>query len=231
MSYGILVENSDNRVILDETYPHIYPRISFSRSGYDSYPGSTQYQAGDLVLVTCNSSGYVGIGNTSGGSATYLSVSAYPTLPTYSANHTPPTSGYTVVLGSKMAGNLTPANSGYGTEIYNSSSQLVYTTAPYQFFKVIGTGTVSTPQNQQIPVEIAFPSLDGEFENLKNIFVLANNTAHLFVVNPYFGYDGLIGYRYEYTSGNKGRVYVTVRSFSNSGIGGINFNYLIVEKI
>lgn len=228
MSYGILVQNSDTRVILDETYSHIYPRISFQKSGGDVYPGSTSYQTQDLVLVSCNSSGYIAIGSDSSSNAAYLT--------TYLGGYHPaPTSGYTVVLGSKMAGNITPATSGYGMEIYNSSSQLVYTTSPFQFFRVLAVGNYQGAAANQAATELSFPSSIGLFEDLGNIFVLINNTAHLRLSTPpFFSLDIIIGYRYEYVSGTQGRVHVCVQDKSYGtayGVDGVGLEYLILEKL
>lgn len=233
MSYGILVQNSDNRVIIDETYSHIYPRIAGTASVGSTYP-PTSFNAGDTVFASCNSSGYIGLGVNNSGQTTWMDPDNPP------AFFSGPSAGYSYVIGSKMAGNLS-SGSGYGLEVYNSSSQMVYTTAPYQFFRIIAAGSYAGTAANQLGVQIPFPNFQyqgvehGEFEDLRNIYVLVNNTSHLRLYIPGFAnQDFLIGYRYEYTTGYRGRVWLVNETRYSSlvfGFDGASLDYLIVEKI
>jgi len=236
MSFGITVENIDGRVTIDETYPHIYPRTTITVSSGAAYPG-TGHQSGDLVLANSFNDGYIGIGAlTNGGAGSYMTTSE-------GTNRFPASFGYFVYFGSKIAGNILPAGSGYGIEVYNSSSQLVYTTDTSQAFRVVASGSFPGAPQGQPAIELSFPSAIGEFEDLTKIYVLLNNTSHFRLNDPGLGeYENITGYRFEYTTGTyvqpgkRGRVHVCNERYRASdgafvGIGGRPLEYLIVELI
>jgi|SRR6056300_1394064 len=236
MSFGITVQNFDGRVTLDETYPHIYPRTTITVNGGAAYPG-TGHQSGDLVFANSYNDGYIAMGALSpGGAASYMTTSQ-------GTNRFPVSFGYFIYFASKMAGNIVTAGSGYGIEVYDSSSQLVYTTDLSQTFRVVASGSFAGAAQNQPATELSFPSAIGEFEDLTKIYVLLNNTQHFRLNDPVFEeFESIIGYRFEYTTGTyiepgkRGRVHVCNQAYWASedaflGIGGRSLDYLIVELI
>jgi len=236
MSFGITVQNFDGRVTLDETYPHIYPRTTITVNGGAAYPG-TGHQSGDLVFANSYNDGYIAMGALSpGGAASYMTTSQ-------GTNRFPVSFGYFIYFASKMAGNIVPAGSGYGIEVYDSSSQLVYTTDLSQTFRVVASGNFAGAPLDQPATELSFPSAIGEFEDLTKIYVLLNNTQHFRLNDPVFEeYESITGYRFEYTTGTyinpgpRGRVHVCNEYYRAStdsfvGRGSSSLDYLIVELI
>lgn len=236
MSYGITVENFDGRVTLDETYSHIYPRTTITVNGGAAYPGPG-HQSGDLVFANSYNDGYIAIGSlTNGGAASYMTTSE-------GTSRFPDSFGYFVYFASAVAGNIVPAGSGYGLEVYDSSSQLIYTTDLSQTFRVVAAGNFAGAPFNQPATELSFPSAIGEFEDLTKIYVLLNNTSHWRLNDPVFEEsDSIRGYRFEYTTGTyiepgkRGRVHVCnerYRPSDDTFVGNVSgtIEYLIVELI
>lgn len=131
------------------------------------------------------------------------------------------------------------SQSGYGFEVYNSSSQVVYSaTAKENNFNILAMGKFTNTGYSADPIEISFPSATGTYPDLSKIYCLMNNTTHLklYFTLPFGGTgandDYLAGYRYEYTSGSAGRVHVCNKLYSGGTYpAGFSIDYMIIEVV
>lgn len=234
MSYGILVENVDGRTQIDETYSNLYfsSTTEASAAAGAAYPPSGVSLA-DFVFARAKSNGHVAVGVNDGTDGGGYSGPAFMYSNNLSINRiVAPTSGFGYYVCKKFSGNISASTSGYGLEVYNSSSQVVFSTNSFSAnFKILAAGVMGSGTFSEIP----FPSATTTYSDLTKVFVLMNNTEHTRVYVPVYSidYEETIGYRYEFVSGNAGRVHVCKKGGNGSNIGPISggetISYLIVE--
>lgn len=228
MSYGIQVQNTDSRIQIDENYSNVYKQSSGSATASTAYPPSG-YTNGDLVLCRAKSSGHVGTGL--GNSRQFWSTGVN------TLSYTAPSSGYEYLIARKIAGNISPASSGYGLEVFNSSSQLTFSaTGISSNLRVLASGELTTTNGSTTDTfELDFPSSTGTYSDLTKIFCVINGASHLRVYVPYLGLDieWATGYEYTFTSGNAGRITVfnKVLDSGTEYAGGGQFSYIIMELV
>lgn len=195
MAYGIEIQNQDGRVIIDENYPNFFvgnvSELPVSAAAGDAYP-PTGYTAGTLVLARTpvNTDGYV---------------SRAPNL--WSAPYTYTkfefACDYYLVKPFDIA---SPATSGYGLEVYDSSADLIFSaTSNNKMFEVVAVGEI--PASDTTTIEIHYPSSTAVLDNLSDYFVLLNTTMSW----AYFGVRTHIDYYYDWTGTDSGRIHI-VRS-------------------
>lgn len=205
MSYGVTIQNVDGRIQIDENYSNMYKYSTGSATTTTAWP-PTGYSNGDLVLTRAKSSGHVGKGSSASG------VQFWSTVTAGTIFYTPPSSGYEWILARKIAGNISPATSGYGLEVLNSSGQLTFSaTGVSSTFRVIAAGVFgNTHGDSNGEYELPFPSATGTYSDLTKIFCVTNNCTHFRLYAPEFGLnlEWAMAYRYEFTSGNAGRIHV-----------------------
>ena len=229
MSYGIQVQNTDSRIQIDENYSNVYKQASGNATASTAYPPSG-YTAGDLVLCRAKSSGYVGTG--------FGTVRQFwSTGNSLGYSYNDPSSGYESLLARKIAGNISPASSGYGLEVFNSSSQLTFSaTGISSNLKVLASGDLTNTNSSTTDTfELDFPSSTGTYSDLTKIFCVINGGTHLRIYAPELGLnlELVTGYEYNFTSGNAGRITVS-NKILDSGTeyaGGVQFSYIIMELV
>lgn len=229
MSYGIQVQNTDSRIQIDENYSNVYKQASGNATASTAYPPSG-YTAGDLVLCRAKSSGYVGTG--------FGTVRQFwSTGNSLGYSYNAPSSGYEYLIARKIAGNISPASSGYGLEVFNSSSQLTFSaTGISSNLRVLASGDLTNTNSSTTDTfELDFPSSTGTYSDLTKIFCVINGGTHLRIYAPELGLnlELVTGYEYNFTSGNAGRITVS-NKILDSGTeyaGGVQFSYIIMELV
>lgn len=235
MTYGITIQNTDSRVQIDENYTNIYLSTSTEQSAnvYANYP-PTGYSNGDLVFGRAKSNGHMGIGLNGLQRKWYFEPDAGDLPHLYD----PPSSGYGYYIAKNYAGNVTSQNN-YGFEVYNSSSQVVYSaTAFNNNLTILQAGLIPAGS----ATEITFP-VSGTYD-LTNVYCLVNPTSNFLLeitlresgFNILAGYtDFVTGYRYEYTSGNNGKIHICNKAYdginNTEDVSFREFTYLIVEIV
>lgn len=232
MSHGIIVQNVDSRIQIDETYSNIYKHSSGNATATTAYPPSG-YSNGDLVLCRAKSDGHVGTGiNPNVGRAFWSTASGSGTI-----YYTAPSSGYEYLLVKKVAGNITPASSGYGLQVFNASGDLIFgATDLSSNLRVLASGVFSNTNGSSTEArEIAFPSASTTYSDLTKIFCLINTATHIRIYAPelMLNVEQAIGYRYDFTSGNAGRIFVCnkYRDYTTELTAGASITYIIMELV
>lgn len=245
MTYGISIQNQDGRIQIDENYSSIYRATTKATASVGAAYPPTTLSNGDLVFARPKSNGHMSIAfldpNQTQGDLFFGQ--------TYNAIYTQPSSGYEYFIAKKTAGNITASGSGYGLEVYGPGSEVVFSATGVQnTLKVLATGKVHYTAGAGLANEDAFPTASTTYPDLTKIFCLIPDTMNFrYYIPPIGGIFGgtpsaaldvhvETGYRYEYTSGNAGRVWVNSKQYDNTSPGteyayNTPLNYLIVELI
>ena len=230
-NYGIEIINSSNRIQVDQNYSNIYPignPVTVNLG--TSYPPSGTSGA-DLICVNVPASATGGEYIARAFDSTNLEF-GYDT-PSEVVYDAPNSMKY--IIGRPFNGNVTPSTSGYGLQVFDTSGNVQFDTGGSdKLLRVLYVGNVS---NNSV---ITVPSTTGTMD-LSNIYVLLNSSTHLRILldlGPFLGTqtdEFFSGYRFEYTSGNNGRIHVLSKHLFNgspqtSGTSG-NWNYMILEQV
>lgn len=233
MSYGILVKNIDGRVQMDENVTNVFPDPATEGSAIvgSEYP-PIGISSSEMVAVRAKSDGHVAVGVNADPNTTYNGPAFMSTNNYYITRFEGPTSGFGYYVLKPYAGNVSPSITGTGFEIYNSSSQVVFSATESSInFKIVALGNYGTA------AEEALPSATTTYPDLTKLYVLINATTHTRVYVPLYDldYEEIIGYRYEFVSGNAGRIHICKKGGNGSNIGalpgGTSIQYLILERI
>lgn len=231
MSYGLLVQNQDNRIQIDENYSNFYYLSNGEQSATPGATKPTLSQSSDLLFARAKSSGHI-----------CIRVGTY----WWDADKFPhPTSGIGYFIAREVSGNISPAGSGYGIEVHSPTStaanpDLYFSSGSYERgINIVAAGTFTGTSGSGGPYEVALPSATSTYPDLTKLYCMMNNTFGLDIYfNTGFGdpIDGeiVVGYRYEFVSGNSGRIHVCLKekqySFTPAVVSG-QMNYLIVEAV
>lgn len=229
MTYGLSIVNSDSRVQIDSSYSNMYlysytPAYAASNSNYPP----PNFSSGDLLMARP----YVSSGTRS---VNLSRVSGSPKMPEC-YYHTM----------KRVAGNLTNPNSGMGLAVYNSAGQVqFYSGSNNKMLEIASIGTISGnfsgPYTKAaLPNTVYYPSSTGTISNLSKYYCLIQNTDYNISFSPdgLLRYDGLLGYEYEWVSGDSGRIkiysYFAILAGDGSGgdyyTAGSNAYYIIMRE-
>lgn len=237
MSYGIEIINNNNRILVDESYPHItYVSTTASSESVGAmnnlFTGNASEQTGDLVLARAANgvNGHIGRGNAgTPPNGPYWPQNApgqYITL----AN----TVNYYLVR--NMAGQISKATSGYGMEVYGSNGNDVYFTSNIsKGLDIVETG-IHNSYNSGVKV-IRYPS-SGTLSDLNKYYCSINNTFVNNILIPGFPtssvYSYAIGYEYVWSTSTTG--YININAYVHFGstsslTTNIDFRYIIFKEL
>lgn len=235
MSYGLYVENQDQRILIDSsTFINLFydaegtlpvgsawPPTVFtpSNSLFFARPeiptGATfpltQYITGETTTYNFTN------GTTSGG--TWQTPSLGSSLWVPPANYR--------YVNYKQSSTKGASTSGYGLQIFSATNTLVFDSGPEQKSMTIVASSNSSPDN----------TLIGTFSNLNKIFCNLNNLKTNTVVftstlpGASFSYFYFTGFKYVWTSSTAGSLYFVAQFSSNGLISSISDGpYIVIQE-
>jgi len=219
MSYGIEILNNNDRIVIDINYANfgfLSTTLSTATPG-SSYPGLAGTVASDLIVARAN--------NTSNG------LIAKSIIGQWVANtqDAPSTTRYYVL---RRFDSLNPStSSGYGFTVYNTSSNVIFTSNIAKNFEIVTVGTFNSSVSNTN--NIAFPSSTTWYSDFDKYYCVVNPTL-------YFQYTFLgatstrrIGYRYLWANSTHGRIIIENNIRQGTALVKLNldFHYMILKEL
>jgi len=192
MSYGVVVSNSDGRVVIDENYSNFYVananEAPISVAAGTAYPPSG-YSSGTLVMAKApnNTDGYV---------------SRAPNLfaAPYTYEKFEYACDYIIVDPFETTAS---ASTGYGFEVYDGASNVLFSaTSNNKVFEVVAVGEI--PASDTTTTAIYYPSSTGVVPYLDKYYVALNGTMSW----GYFGARTHVDYYYDWVTSTSGRIHI-----------------------
>lgn len=225
MAFGIEIINNDSRVIIDDTYANLLPTsINFSTvTPNTAYPGAISVQSGDFVIARANtnSNGMVGL--------------KYIPEQRWTDFQTPNDFKYYVLRRASTLYATNSINTGYGLQVFNSTSSVVFNSNISTNFEIIAVGVFNS--NVANVFNIAFPSNTGWYSDFSKYYCVINNTfVRTFTTAPPvpITLNHWIGYRYVWANSSYGRIVIENNSITAGGPltkHNADFNYMILKEI
>lgn len=202
MSYGIEIINTNDRILIDENYPH----LEFITTTPDSYTmtnttsaftGNANQQAGDLILgrAATNTNGWIGgqglVGGQWGRDGPY---------------GPPPASTVLFHLVRNMASVRTASTSGYGLEVYGSNGTDVYFSS--NISKGLDIVEVGSFNSVSAGAEYFRYPASGNLSNFDKHYCVLNNGMYDEILTsgfPNIAYTTyIVGYQYNWVTSTTG---------------------------
>jgi hypothetical protein len=220
MSYGIEILNNSDRIVIDLNYANFgffSNNLSTATPGA-TYPGLANTVASDLIIARANTS--------SNGVVAKTVANTWVTT----QGEAPTTLSYYVI---RRFDSLNPATaSGYGFAVYNTSSNVIFTSNIAKNFEIVAIGTLnSTASNTN---NIAFPSATTWYSNFDKYYCAVNPTVSFtFLVSGVLSIY-TVGYRYLWANSTHGRI--VIESNLRQGTSPIqklnrDFHYMILKEL
>lgn len=227
MTYGILIENQNQRVLIDsDNYINLYFDTESTIARGSTYPPAFHSANNSLMFVQP----VIPSGQTypydvyiSGKNTFYTSGGGFGTSNVwYNGTTVWPSPANYKVLQYKLSSTKSRSTSGYGLQVFSSANSLVLDSAPEnRAMNIIATGTSTAS------------ILLGTYSNLNKIYCCINNcTYHTGSVSGITSFR-FTGYRYRWTSNTTGNLYAYSQVSVLGSIVDIGFfdqNYLVIEE-
>jgi hypothetical protein len=226
MSYGIEILNNNDRIVIDTNYANfgfLSTSLSTATPG-SSYPGLAGTVSSDLIVARANNTanGLVSRSINSASWATSLEGAASTTR-------------YYAI---RRFDSLNPSTaSGYGFAVYNTSSNVIFTSNITKNFEIVAVGTFNSFVSNTI--QLNFPSNTGWYSNFDKYYVVVNNTRAQYELIPsgvgFYAKFYRVCYNYLWANSTHGRI--TVTSYNYDGLSNLNFkintdfHYMILKEI
>jgi hypothetical protein len=220
MSYGVEILNNNDRIVIDLNYANfgfVSDTLSTATPG-TAYPGLAGSVTSDLVIARANttSDGVIAKtvtgtwANTQGGAA---SITRYYVIRRFDS--------------------LNPASSsGYGFAVYNTSSNVIFTSNIAKNFEIVTAGTFNSSISGV--ANIAFPSATTWYSNFDKYYCAINSTVSFtFLVSGSLS-NYKVGYTYLWANSTHGRILVESNlKQGTSPIQTLNrdFHYMILREL
>jgi len=221
MSYGIEILNNSDRIVIDLNYANfgfLSTTLSTATPG-SSYPGLAGTVTSDLIIARANTSSNGVVGrNISLGSWVTTQGEAASSIRYYAIR--------------RFDSLNPPTASGYGFAVYNTSSNVIFTSNIAKNFEIVTVGTFNSSVSNTN--NIAFPSSTTWYPNFDKYYCAVNPT----IIFTYI-FSGVlairtVGYRYLWANSTHGRI--IVESNLRQGTSPIqklnlDFHYMILKEL
>jgi hypothetical protein len=223
MSYGIEILNNNDRIIIDLNYANFgffSNNLSTATPG-SSYPGLANTKSSDLIIARSNT-------NSNGMVSRSISPSTWATTLEGAASET----RYYVI---RRFDELNPSTaSGYGFAVYNTSSNVIFTSNIAKNFEIVVAGTHNSFVANTLT--IAFPSNTTYYSDFSKYYGAINNTICYYLVVGFFPTvinQYRVGYRYIWANSTHGRILIDC--YFNNGTANTtlnrDFHYMILKEL
>lgn len=226
MTYGILIENQDQRVLIDsDNYINLYFDTESTIARGSTYPPAFHSANNSLMFaqpVIPSGQTYPYDVYISGRNTFYTDGAGFGTSNIwYNQSATWPSPANYKVVQYKLSSTKSRSNSGYGLQVFSSANTLVLDSAPEnRAMNIIATGSSSNS------------ILLGTFSNLNKIYCCINNCIyHTYYIPPVF-VETFYGFRYRWTSNTTGNLYAYGQTRAAGSTIDIGFReqYLVIEE-
>lgn len=240
MSYGIEILNNNDRILIDENYPHVNfqsttaSSYTMTSSNPGAFTGNANELASDLVLgrADTNVNGWIGRGFNIAGNSKWGIDGPYGPAPA---------SVILFYLVRNLSSLLSAATSGYGMEVYGSNGTDVYFSS--NISKGLDIVEVGSFNSLAAGAEYFRYPASGTLSDFHKHYCVLNNTLYteiLTAARPDFQYTTYIrGYQYNWSTSTTG--FFNIGSWYqtyNTGNGqitnvrpDIDFHYMILKEL
>jgi hypothetical protein len=224
MSYGIEIINSSDRIVIDLNYANfgLFSNNLSTATPGSSYPGLAGTVASDLIVARAN----YDINNANG-------VVSKTTIGTWAqaAGGAATTVSYYVLRRFDV---LNPAlASGYGIAVYNTSSNVIFSSNIAKNFEIVTVGTFNSQLSNVS--NLFFPSNTTWYSDIDKYYCVTNPSSSLAVA---FFLGGWIvttrGYRYQFANATHGRIIIesNIRQGTTQPTKvNADFHYMILKEL
>jgi hypothetical protein len=224
MSYGIEILNNNDRIVIDLNYANfgLFSNSLSTATPGSTYPGLANTTSSDLILARAN--------NTANGR-----VARGVVANTWCGTTDEAASAirYYVL---RRFDQLNPSTAaGYGVAVYNTSSNVIFTSNIAKNFEIVAAGTHNSAASNTL--NIAFPSSTTWYSDFDKYYCAVNASICFYLVIPSFP-NALINayrvaYRYQWANSTHGRIIVESQYFNGTSNTTLNrdFHYMILKEL
>jgi hypothetical protein len=226
MAYGIEIQNADGRIVIDTSYANFgfLSESTSTASAGATFPGLAGANVViDLVAARANT-GANGIVSRDDNKATWVDIGKAGV----------PTNVYYVI---RRFTTLNPATAtGYGFAVYNSTSNVIFTSNIAKNFEVVAVG-IFNGSKAGPATNISFPSATTWYSDFTKYYAVVNGTSvSELSFTPPNNYHGRACYRWRWANSTHGRITVESGVAFGTALTPLNpvdydFYYMILKEL